>query len=349
MKPVAFKGNEPYIFVSYAHADSERVLPIVAKMQEQGFRVWFDQGVEVGAEWPQFIAERLENAENVIVFMSNAANQSKNCRQELLLAVEREVDPMIVYLEEVELSAGQKLMIGNLHALMGYNLENVEQIAERLCETEMLQNCRETEEDTQPTRSEKAARIFDIVLPIFIVIALFFVLYKFCGWQFLGFRLDGLPMQSTTSFEETAGDRQHAVFKFETKDYNCISDVYYRKSDGLVYAMDITYVYDLSKDPQAISSPEKRQQLIEERKEYSKKKISELENADFVSTEFNIYGNDLNCTVHLSEIDNNENAMVAAKKFFGTYDCCIDAVGDNYLMSFEKMSDVLVKGGAVRQ
>ncbi len=29
----AYQGTEPDIFVSYAHKDSERVLPIIAKMQ----------------------------------------------------------------------------------------------------------------------------------------------------------------------------------------------------------------------------------------------------------------------------------------------------------------------------
>ena len=34
----AYQGNDPYIFISYAHRDSERVLPIVDRLLNEGFR-----------------------------------------------------------------------------------------------------------------------------------------------------------------------------------------------------------------------------------------------------------------------------------------------------------------------
>ena len=40
--PVAYKGEQPYIFISYAHKDSDVVLPIVAKLQQDGYRVWYE-------------------------------------------------------------------------------------------------------------------------------------------------------------------------------------------------------------------------------------------------------------------------------------------------------------------
>ena len=33
--PVAYKGQQPYIFISYAHKDSEIVLPIIARLQKE--------------------------------------------------------------------------------------------------------------------------------------------------------------------------------------------------------------------------------------------------------------------------------------------------------------------------
>ena len=35
----AYEGKEPFIFISYAHKDSERVLPILAQLQRRGYRV----------------------------------------------------------------------------------------------------------------------------------------------------------------------------------------------------------------------------------------------------------------------------------------------------------------------
>ncbi len=44
--PFAAEDTEPYIFVSYAHCDRERVFPIIRKLYEMGWNVWYDQGVE---------------------------------------------------------------------------------------------------------------------------------------------------------------------------------------------------------------------------------------------------------------------------------------------------------------
>ena len=60
----AYDGDLPYIFVSYAHKDSYRVLPIISALQDNGFRVWFDQGIEAGSEWSTFIVTQLKNYGN---------------------------------------------------------------------------------------------------------------------------------------------------------------------------------------------------------------------------------------------------------------------------------------------
>ena len=61
----AYDGDLLYVFVSYAHKDSYRVFPIISTLQDNGFRGWFDQGIEAGSEWPAFIAERLKNYSKV--------------------------------------------------------------------------------------------------------------------------------------------------------------------------------------------------------------------------------------------------------------------------------------------
>ena len=51
-----YEGSEPYIFVSYAHKDAAMVMPLITGLQDRGFRVWFDAGIEAGTEWPEYIA-----------------------------------------------------------------------------------------------------------------------------------------------------------------------------------------------------------------------------------------------------------------------------------------------------
>ena len=46
-----YEGDKPYIFISYAHADDDAVLPIVSDMHRRGYNIWYDEGIEVGSEW----------------------------------------------------------------------------------------------------------------------------------------------------------------------------------------------------------------------------------------------------------------------------------------------------------
>ena len=46
-----YEGKEPYIFISYAHRDSDRVFPIIRRLQEDFCRVWYDDGIDPGTEF----------------------------------------------------------------------------------------------------------------------------------------------------------------------------------------------------------------------------------------------------------------------------------------------------------
>ena len=43
--PTAYEGTEPYIFISYAHKNTDQVIPIISVLQNRGFRVWYDAGI----------------------------------------------------------------------------------------------------------------------------------------------------------------------------------------------------------------------------------------------------------------------------------------------------------------
>ena len=67
-----YEGDKPYIFISYAHADDDAVLPIVSDMHRRGYNIWYDEGIEVGSEWQECIASHLADAHLVVAFISNA-------------------------------------------------------------------------------------------------------------------------------------------------------------------------------------------------------------------------------------------------------------------------------------
>ena len=46
-----YEGDEPYLFLSYSHKDSEKAGKIIRVLKKNGFRVWYDEGITPGAEW----------------------------------------------------------------------------------------------------------------------------------------------------------------------------------------------------------------------------------------------------------------------------------------------------------
>ena len=74
--------EKPYIFISYAHANSDVVLPILNAMKADGISLWFDEGIVAGSEWPEYIAEKVVECHKFILFMSNAYAVSQNCKKQ---------------------------------------------------------------------------------------------------------------------------------------------------------------------------------------------------------------------------------------------------------------------------
>ena len=92
----------PYIFVSYASADRDRVLPIVEALQRAGVAVWIDrEGIHGGANYGREIAEAIRGASALVLITSPLSLASRNVRQEIALAWEYERPYVPLLLEAV--------------------------------------------------------------------------------------------------------------------------------------------------------------------------------------------------------------------------------------------------------
>ena len=65
----AYRGKEPYVFISYARLDSEQVFAEIKRFNEAGFHVWYDEGIAPGNEWSDAIAEALSNCSVFVVLL----------------------------------------------------------------------------------------------------------------------------------------------------------------------------------------------------------------------------------------------------------------------------------------
>lgn len=134
-----YKGNEPYIFISYSHKDSSIVYPIIELLIKKGFRVWFDTGIEAGTEWPEYIAEHIDKCDCFISFISANSLESHNCRREIHFAIELQKKFLSVYLEEVNLTPGMRMQLNALQSMFFYKSPSSEIFISKLSEAEIVQ------------------------------------------------------------------------------------------------------------------------------------------------------------------------------------------------------------------
>ena|GEM_PF-3179257 len=125
-RPISYEGNENYIFISYSHKDSARVWPIISRMQKDGFRIWYDDGINPGTEWDENIASHVKNCSFFIAFMSENYLASENCKDELNYSRDLDKQQLIIYLDKVDLPPALAMRIGRNQAIMKYGLNDDE-------------------------------------------------------------------------------------------------------------------------------------------------------------------------------------------------------------------------------
>ena len=109
-----YRGEQPYIFISYAHADSDRVLAIAEELHRRKYRVWYDEGIEAGKNWPEYIATHLLNAGLVMFFPSAQFNASHNCEREVNFSIDMKKPMLRIPIDDAELPPGLKMQLSTV-------------------------------------------------------------------------------------------------------------------------------------------------------------------------------------------------------------------------------------------
>ena len=113
----AYQGDEPYVFVCYAHDDSAVVYPEMQWLRDQGVNLWYDEGISAGKVWRAEIAEAIQGASKFLYYISAASLASAHCNREVNYALDRDFEVLPVYLEEVDLTPELDLALNRVQAL----------------------------------------------------------------------------------------------------------------------------------------------------------------------------------------------------------------------------------------
>jgi alpha-tubulin suppressor-like RCC1 family protein len=128
----AYKGNAPYIFVSYAHKNSAAIYTHLIKLNDQGFRVWYDEGVDPGTEWPEEIAKAIDKCACFLVFITPEAVKSENVRKEINFALLKKKNIICIHIKETVLPAGLELQLSSLQAILEFRIQQKDTYFEKL-------------------------------------------------------------------------------------------------------------------------------------------------------------------------------------------------------------------------
>lgn len=112
--PAPNSGGD-YCFVSYSHADTKTVQPVVQQANSTGLNLWWDAQIPGGSEWDAVLERQIENSKGLVLFLSSTAVESKYVRREVKYA-----DAIGKGILAIELESGIELRFGLAMLLSQY-------------------------------------------------------------------------------------------------------------------------------------------------------------------------------------------------------------------------------------
>ena len=135
-----YDGNKPYIFISYAHRDMDKTLSIARGLSDCGYRIWLDMGIEAGSEWPERIAEKLDECDIFIPLISDSYQNSRGCKNELQFAIMKNKKILTVMLDDKPLSDTLSFLLSGRQTLAYYRHKSAKDFTELLTKMPILNN-----------------------------------------------------------------------------------------------------------------------------------------------------------------------------------------------------------------
>jgi len=97
-----YEGDEPRLFISYAHDDANRVYPIIKNLYEAGWDLWYDEGIKTTERFLAVTAHSLKRSSVFVLMITNRALERPFIMNyELAYAKKLEIPIVPVLLEKI--------------------------------------------------------------------------------------------------------------------------------------------------------------------------------------------------------------------------------------------------------
>ena len=105
----AYEGDEPYIFISYKHSDWKKVYPVIKRLNESGFNIWYDAALTKGKNYDIQIANHIQNSALFVTFITQTVIECANDDEdylvkELTVANSTKRKRLPIFLDDVDLT-----------------------------------------------------------------------------------------------------------------------------------------------------------------------------------------------------------------------------------------------------
>jgi hypothetical protein len=117
----AYSGTESYVFVCYAHRNSDAIYADLVELRNQGVHIWYDEGIGAGLSWRAEIAGAIKGAGKLLYYISEESISSAHCLREVDYALSHDIEIVPVYLDEARLPAELDLALNRVQALFRNN------------------------------------------------------------------------------------------------------------------------------------------------------------------------------------------------------------------------------------
>ena len=138
---IPYEGNEKFIFVSYSHKDFDIICPILDELHKEGYRIWYDEGIEYASDWSECLAEKISSCEILVTFQSKNSLNSPVCVKEIKYADDLNKTIFSIYLEDLKLTKGLDLRLSGYQYVNLYQI-NIETFYSRFNNTKIFNICK---------------------------------------------------------------------------------------------------------------------------------------------------------------------------------------------------------------
>ena len=131
---ISYDGDEPYLFISYSHRDTDDVYPFLKRLEREKFRIWYDDTMETGEDFREELRSKIEGCRAMLLFVSNHSMNSKYCGMEIITAFanKKKILPVYVNEKDVVIPPALDMILTNLqHVNIGIG-EGIDKAVARL-------------------------------------------------------------------------------------------------------------------------------------------------------------------------------------------------------------------------